>query len=60
MTERTFEIEDARGKRTITLSEFKADLAARRTAAQAVFDAARNRDLNACAAAQKAMRGKFK
>jgi hypothetical protein len=60
MAERTFEIEDARGKRTIALAEFKADIAARRTATQAVFNAARNRDLNACAAAQKAMRDQFK
>jgi hypothetical protein len=44
----------------VTVLELKAEIAARAEMAKAVMDAVKRNDLEACAAAQKAMREKFK
>ena len=59
MTEQTFEIEDASGKRRVTLAQFRAELDARKAMAAPIMDAFRRNDMAACAKAQTAMREKF-
>lgn len=57
---RTYEIEDASGKRNVTLAEFRAEMDARKEAARPIMAALLRRDHDGCAAAQAAMRAKFK
>lgn len=57
--ERTFEIEDARGKRRVTLAEFLAEHNARKADAKKVSDAVHRGDLDGCARAQADMRAKW-
>jgi hypothetical protein len=56
---RTFEIEDSKGRRRVTLAEFRADLDARKAAASLVMGAIRCGDIDGCTKAQAAMRAKF-
>jgi hypothetical protein len=60
MTEQTWEIEDAGGKRRVTLAQFRAELDARRAAAKPIMDALLRNDLAGCAQAQASFRAKFK
>lgn len=60
MIERTWEIEDANGKRRVTLAEYRAELDARKPYAKAIADAVRRGDLDGSAKAQAAMRAKFR
>ena len=57
--ERKWWIEDSRGRRQITLAEYRADLDARHAMAQPIAAALRSGDLDACAKAQAAMRNAF-
>lgn len=58
---RTWEITDPDGsnRRTVTLAEFKAEIAARAAMAKPIMDAVRRNDMRACADAQAAMRARF-
>lgn len=58
-TERTWEITDANGKRSVTLAQFRAEVDARKAAAAPIMDAWRRGDINGCAKAQAAMRKQF-
>jgi hypothetical protein len=58
--EQTWEIEDANGKRRVTLAQFRAEIEARKTAAQPIMDAWRKGDMRACERAQRAMRASFR
>jgi hypothetical protein len=60
MTERTFEITDANGKRHVTLAQFRAEVDARAAAAAPIMNAWRRGDLKACGQAQATMRKRFK
>ena len=59
-SEPTYEIEDASGKRRVTLAEFRAELDARKAMALPIADAVRRGDHDGCAAAQAAMREAFR
>jgi hypothetical protein len=59
--ERTWEISDIDGKnkRRVTLAQFRAELDARKALAAPIMDAFRRSDIEACGAAQAAMRKRF-
>ncbi len=59
-TERTWAIKDASGERTVTLAQFRAELAARAAMAAPIMAAVIRGDLAGCAKAQAAFRAKFK
>jgi hypothetical protein len=60
-TERTWEISDIDGnnKRRVTLAQYRAELDARKVMTKPIMDALRRGDLEACGAAQAAMRKRF-
>lgn len=57
--DRTFEIEDAAGKRTVTIAQFRAEMDARNAEAKKISDAWRAGNIKATEAAQRAFRVKF-
>ena len=57
--ERTWEITDINGTRTVTLAQFRAEMDARKAMAAPIMAALRKGDLAACEKAQKAMRKAF-
>ena len=61
MCERTWEISDGDGsnRRTVTLEQFRAELAARAAMARPIMAAVKRGDLEGCGQAQAAMREKF-
>lgn len=60
--EQIFEISDIDGKnkRRVTVSQYRAELDARKAMAHPIMDAFRRGDLKACSDAQAAMRKKFR
>ncbi|TPK42273.1 MULTISPECIES: hypothetical protein [unclassified Mesorhizobium] len=59
MNATTYEITLDGTKRTVTLAQFRAEIEARRAAAAPIIAALLAGDIEACAAAQSAMRAKF-
>lgn len=55
-----WEIEDANGKRRVTLAQYRAELDARKAMAKPIMEAWRRGDIEACGKAQTAMRARFK
>lgn len=60
MGERTWEIEDASGKRRVTLAQFRAEIDARKAAAAPIMAAWKRGDVDGCAKAQAEMRARFR